>query len=223
MAVPNSKIPVISGFLTQPQKFTIQGDYENAKKLNTAQQETLFASECKLINLRYEYQGYTGTEIWAIVSELSEKELFEKYPDVISRYTPFVLLSIEQGKVIDESYRNTHKYEMRCKRTYDLYDYKDGIAECFHKELITPFVDSFEQEELDKAARKLEKERIKMIKKVRKALAMLQPIQRERLLKNIIRGLSSREIAKEEGVNYSSVDKSIAAAKKNFKKFYENL
>ena len=116
------------------------------KKLNTAQQETLFASECKLINLRYEYQGYTGTEIWAIVSELSEKELFEKYPDVISRYTPFVLLSIEQGKVIDESYRNTHKYEMRCKRTYDLYDYKDGIAECFHKELITPFVDSFEQE-----------------------------------------------------------------------------
>lgn len=59
-------------------------------------------------------------EIWAIVSELSEKELFEKYPDVISRYTPFVLLSIEQGKVIDESYRNTHKYEMRCKRTYDL-------------------------------------------------------------------------------------------------------
>ena len=193
------------------------------KKLNTAQQETLFASECKLINLRYEYQGYTGTEIWAIVSELSEKELFEKYPDVISRYTPFVLLSIEQGKVIDESYRNTHKYEMRCKRTYDLYDYKDGIAECFHNELITPFVDSFEQEELDKAARKLEKERIKMIKKVRKALAMLQPIQRERLLKNIIRGLSSREIAKEEGVNYSSVDKSIAAAKKNFKKFYENL
>ena len=193
------------------------------KKLNTAQQETLFASECKLINLRYEYQGYTGTEIWAIVSELSEKELFEKYPDVISRYTPFVLLSIEQGKVIDESYRNTHKYEMRCKRTYDLYDYKDGIAECFHKELITPFVDSFEQEELDKAARKLEKERIKMIKKVRKALAMLQPIQRERLLKNIIRGLSSREIAKEEGVNYSSVDKSIAAAKKNFKKFYVNL
>ena len=47
-------------------------------------------------------------------------------------------------------------------------------------------VDSFEQEELDKAARKLEKERIKMIKKVRKALAMLQPIQRERLLKSIV-------------------------------------
>ena len=37
------------------------------KKLNTAQQETLFASECKLINLRYEYQGYTGIDRKSVV------------------------------------------------------------------------------------------------------------------------------------------------------------
>ena len=137
--------------------------------------------------------------------------------------TPFVILSVEQGKVIDDSYRNNHKYEMRNKRTLDLFEYKDGMFECFHKELMSPLVDCFEKEEMKKQAMKLEKERILMIKKVRKALAMLQPIQRKRLLKNVIRGLSSREIAKEEGVNYSSVDKSIAAAKKNFKKFFENL
>ena len=52
---------------------------------------------------------------------------------------------------------------------------------------------------------------------------MLQPLQRERLMKNVCCGLSSRAIAKQEGVYYSSVDKSIAAAKKNFIKFYENL
>ena len=45
----------------------------------------------------------------------------------------------------------------------------------------------------------------------------------ERLMKNVCCGLSSRAIAKQEGVYYSSVDKSIAAAKKNFIKFYENL
>ena len=55
------------------------------------------------------------------------------------------------------------------------------------------------------------------------ALSMLQPLQRERLMKNVCCGLSSRAIAKQEGVYYSSVDKSIAAAKKNFIKFYENL
>ncbi len=30
-------------------------------KLTLEQQELLFANDCKLINLRYEYHGYTGT------------------------------------------------------------------------------------------------------------------------------------------------------------------
>ena len=52
-------------------------------KLTLEQQELLFANDCKLINLRYEYHGYTGTEKWAIVTELAEEELWVKYPDVI--------------------------------------------------------------------------------------------------------------------------------------------
>lgn len=44
-------------------------------KLTLEQQELLFANDCKLINLRYEYHGYTGTEKWAIVTELAEEEL----------------------------------------------------------------------------------------------------------------------------------------------------
>lgn len=107
-----------------------------AKQLNITEQEELFSTECKLINLKYEYQGYTGTEKWAVVSELSEKELFEKYPDVISRYTPCVLLSVEQGEVIAEAKRNDDKYEKRSSRTLDVYGYEDDITESFHKELI---------------------------------------------------------------------------------------
>ena len=70
-----------------------------------------------------------------------------------------------------------------------------------------------------------EKEQLRRLEiaKVRQVLDMLKPIQRERLIKAILLGLSSRKIAKEEGVNYSVVDKSLAAARKNFKKFYENL
>ena len=88
-------------------------------KLTLEQQELLFANDCKLINLRYEYHGYTGTEKWAIVTELAEEELWVKYPDVIRRYTPFILLSMAQGEVIDESYRNNDKYEKRAKRTIE--------------------------------------------------------------------------------------------------------
>ena len=71
----------------------------------------------KLINLKYEYNGYTGDERWAIITELSVKKLWEKYPLVIERYSPFVHLSIAQGEVIDDTNRNEDKYAKRSSRT----------------------------------------------------------------------------------------------------------
>ena len=192
-------------------------------KLTLTEQEELFAKDCKLINLRYEYTNYTGKEKWAVVTELTEKKLRKKYPDIIKRYAPFVLLSMAQGEVINESDRNDDKYEKRAKRTLDVYGYEDDISEQFHRELITPFADPFEQAEEEQL--EIEKEQLRRmeIAKVRKVLEMMKPIQKERLCKVVLLGLSSRKIAQEEGVNYSAVDKSIAAAIKNFKKYYENL
>ena len=192
-------------------------------KLTLTEQEELFAKDCKLINLRYEYTNYTGKEKWAVVTELTEKELRKKYPDIVKRYTPFVLLSMAQGEVINESDRNDDKYEKRAKRTLDVYGYEDDISEQFHRELITFFADPFEQAEEEQL--EIEKEQLRRmeIAKVRKVLEMMKPIQKERLCKVVLLGLSSRKIAQEEGVNYSAVNKSIAAAIKNFKKYYENL
>lgn len=192
-------------------------------KLTLTEQEELFAKDCKLINLRYEYTNYTGKEKWAVVTELTEKKLRKKYPDIIKRYTPFVLLSMAQGEVINEADRNDDKYEKRAKRTLDVYGYEDDISEQFHRELITPFADPFEQAEEEQL--EIEKEQLRRmeIAKVRKVLEMMKPIQKERLCKVVLLGLSSRKIAQEEGVNYSAVDKSIAAAINNFKKYYENL
>lgn len=192
-------------------------------KLTLTEQEELFAKDCKLINLRYEYTNYTGKEKWAVVTELTEKKLRKKYPDIVKRYTPFILLSMAQGEVINEADRNDDKYEKRAKRTLDVYGYEDDISEQFHRELITPFADPFEQAEEEHL--EIEKEQLRRmeIAKVRKVLEMMKPIQKERLCKVVLMGLSSRKIAQEEGVNYSAVDKSIAAAIKNFKKYYENL
>ena len=192
-------------------------------KLTLTEQEELFAKDCKLINLRYEYTNYTGKEKWAVVTELTEKELRKKYPDIIKRYTPFVLLSMAQGEVINEADRNDDKYEKRAKRTLDVYGYEDDISEQFHRELITPFADPFEQAEEERLEIEREQLRRMEIAKVRKVLAMMKPIQKERLCKVVLLGLSSRKIAQEEGINYNAVDKSIKAAKKNFKKYYESL
>ena len=188
-----------------------------------AEQEELFTSECKLINLQYEYSGYTGKERWAIITELSEEELFAKYPDVIKRYIPFVMLSVTQGEVIYESKRNDDKYEKRNKRTMDAYGYEDEISQLFHKELIVPYIDPIEAEENTRLDEERKRQRNLEIVKVRKVLSMLPPIQKQRLLKHIIEGKSAREIAREEGTYHSSVTKSINAAIKNFKKFYVNL
>ena len=32
-----------------------------------------FKTECKVINLKYEYPGYSGKEKWAIITNLPEK------------------------------------------------------------------------------------------------------------------------------------------------------
>lgn len=46
---------------------------------------------------------------------LNHRPLWDKYPDIISIYTPFVLLSMAQGKVIIDDNRETHRCEMRDK------------------------------------------------------------------------------------------------------------
>ena len=97
-----------------------------------------FQNECKVINLKYEYEGYTGEEQWAIITELSEKELFEKYPDIISRYTPFVLLSVKQGEAVYEFRRNESKFYKRSLNNEDAFGYDDELIGIFHSEVVVP-------------------------------------------------------------------------------------
>lgn len=164
-----------------------------------------FKNDCEVINLRYEYPGYTGTEQWAIVTDLSEKELAERYAEQITPYKPFIVLSASFGNVRDDYRRNEKKHEMRALRHGHAFDVSDGIEE-HHPEIATG---SLEDDYIY----------LNEVEELRKAIGLLKPIQRERLIKYFFEGKSSRTIAREEGVNYSKVDKSIAAAIKNLKKF----
>ena len=60
-----------------------------------------FQEECKVINLKYEYNGYTGNEQWTIISELTENEILEKYRPIVSEYIPFIVLTPDFGEVRD--------------------------------------------------------------------------------------------------------------------------
>lgn len=71
-----------------------------------------FQSECKVINLKYEYEGYIGKEQWAIISELTEKEILKKYSEFIDDYIPFLTLSPAFGEIRDEFRRNEKKHHI---------------------------------------------------------------------------------------------------------------
>lgn len=181
-----------------------------------------FKKFCKVLYLEREYPNHLGNADWLIISDLSEEQLQKRFSETLSKYIPYILLSNEQGEPILESIRNNHKHEMRSKRTTEPFNYDDELLPLFHSELLS-FVDPLEEKEKIIERAREEHALDELIIKVQKTLSIMKPIQRDRLINNVVRGLSSRKIAKEEGVNYSTVDKSIRAAKKNFRRIFEKL
>ena len=174
-----------------------------------------FQSKCKVINLKYEYEGYTGEEKWAIISELTEKELFEKYPAIISRYIPFVLLSVEQGKAVYEFRRNESKFYKRSLNNEDAFGYDDELIGIFHSEVVVPdFVEQQMAEEYEEARYQLK------MKLLDKALSSLTEKQYKYLIAWYVTNKSAREIAKEEGVAHQVIDRHINAAVKKIRKVF---
>lgn len=185
-------------------------------KLDTLNEE--FRSECKVINLKYEYEGYIGEEQWAIISELSEKELLEKYPDIISRYIPFVLLSVEQGKAVYEFRRNESKFYKRSLNNEDAFGYNDELTGIYHSEVVVPdFVEQQITEEYEEARNQLK------IKLLDKALSSLTEKQYKYLIARYISNKSAREIAKEEGVAHQVIDRHLNAAVKKIRKVFSGF
>lgn len=173
------------------------------------EQKENFKRECRTINLKFEYPQYTGVERYAIVTNLSESELIERYGDVIKRYySPYILLNEKHGQAITEYQNIEAKYRMRALRLGHAFDVNDGNFGEHHPEVAT-YEDIVEQIDMqDKISR------------LREILNRLPEVQKRRLIKHFFYNKSSREIAKDEGVNYSAVDKSIALGLEKLKKFF---
>lgn len=172
----------------------------------------------KVINLKYEYEGYEGNEKWAIISELSEKELFELYPDKIRQYTPFVLLSIEQGKVINDFNVNENKYRKRSMNNEDYLGYSEGLTENLHIEIIVP--DFVEQQENEEYCQMREEQKHQLFDQ---AMASLTEKQRKYLLMRYVQGKTSVEIARSEGIAEQVVRKHTKAAIRKFEKIFDTF
>ena len=75
--------------------------------------EEQFNKDCKIINIRYEYEGFSGKERYIIASCLTEKEIWNKYPKQAKLYAPFVRVDLSFIEVRQKYINNEDKF---CKR-----------------------------------------------------------------------------------------------------------
>lgn len=165
-----------------------------------------FQRECKVINLKYEYEGYTGTEQWAIISELSEEEILEKYKPIVQDYIPFLVLPLIYGEVRQQFRRNENKHYMRMVRGH-IYSLEEDLEE-HHPEIAVEdcIAQIFTQEQS---------------RELWKAINSLNEKQKKRLIAYYFEGKTYREIADEEGVDHKAIIRSVEIALKNLKIFLE--
>ena len=87
---------------------------------------TNFKKDCKVINLAYEYKGYTGKEKYAIITDLSEEELNLNYKDEIEKEYIFTAKSFIDFLVHKNDFTQYKPIEMRV-RLQQLGAYKEGV------------------------------------------------------------------------------------------------
>ena len=174
------------------------------KENKTITLEEQFAEECEVIDLRYEYSGYTGFEKYAIITGLTEEELYEKYAELIQGYKPFLLLTPDFGEVRDEFRRNEKKHQMRAIRSVDAFSYDDEVITAFHPELITG----------DFTLQLIERE---LYAEIKTLVNKLPEKQRRRIEQYYYENKTLREIAEIEGVHYSNIKHILDNAIKNLR------
>ena len=164
--------------------------------------------EIKIIDLNKEYHGLTANVRWAVVSNMNCQELAKEFGEELKAYSPFLILSEEQGEEIERYNRNQEKFAWRKRNKEDYFGYEDEKTESLHKVGINgKLIGSIELKEKYTA--------------LYSALDDLTDTQRERIVLNYINGISERKIATLQGVCQKSVHESIASGLKKLKKSKE--
>ena len=173
--------------------------------------EEQFNKDCKVINIRYEYEGYSGTERYIIASCLTEKEIWNKYPKQAKLYAPFVRVDLSFIEVRQKYINNEDKFCKRAKRTQDIFNFDETTA-VFHKELL---VNDFVLERIN------EEKECEVLSTLYKAFDTLTEKQKSRVVKYYVKDKTLRDIAEEENVKYQTISESLEEAIKKLKNFFK--
>ena len=156
--------------------------------------------EFMVIDLVKEYAGATafvGTEHFAVVTDLSEEDLTSAFSQELEPYKPYVIISREMYRAMQETHRNDSREHWRDKFCHDSF--------------------AIEMEKLPinwKADPALICESVQTVEYILSKMMELPDCQGLRLYDRYIVGFSNKEIARKDGVSKRAVRKMIKKAKR---------
>ena len=159
--------------------------------------------EYELISLEVGYPGIQGGCRWAVATDLSREELFQKYGEELEMYNPLLLITPEQAEAFKEYNRNEEKHKKRALRCHDPRGYMEGLEE--------------KQQVLHKISSGLEIDDVLNAVYLKTAYEQLSYTQKYRLMLYFYCGATEEDIAFIEGISHQAVHKCIAEAIKTMR------
>lgn len=175
-------------------------------RYKSEEQKLQFKSLCTLIDFKYEYPGYDGKIRYGLYSALPTHCLQALFSDILAQIAPYLEL--------DEGYMDARKEYRKNEKKFQ---YRNSVDNQFSTD------DAFEEHHPEVATESFEDDFLRKYdyKKLPVALSCLSDIQHRRVEKHFFGGMTVRKIAAEEMIDHAAVVRSIQAALKKMKKYYE--
>ena len=160
-----------------------------------------------VIDLTLEYENWTGTERYAVISDFDQGYIEEMFASELSEYKPYIYMANAFLDIRRDFRNNNKKHEMRSIRSESVFSFEDSDTETHHKEISIPdFVEQWiENYELKEAIKKLTDK------------------ERERLFEYFYKDKTLTEIGDKAGCSPRAVKYSIDSAVKKIKTFFDSL
>lgn len=171
-----------------------------AKKINNNQD--LFT----IYSLEMQYPGIKGGIKWAVATDLSYEELEACVGDELGIFKPYIIITLEQGKVFEESERARRKLMMQDFRHMDMTIYEDGME-----------VNMGVREYIHGLFSEIDSDDALNIFIIKAALRQLPSLLQRRMRLFFIYGFTEKEIAEIEGVSQPAVHYSLQSGIKQIR------
>lgn len=149
-----------------------------------------------IIDLVEEYRNENAEIKWAVVTDLTELELLHRFGEEIKNYSPYLILSVEQGEAIFSFHKNNEKFKWRYRHK-EICGLSDEVVSIYRK-------DKYDEDQTEDMLRCAIRNEV-----LCRSLNTLTEKQRKRNIHYYYDRMSEREIASYEGVDQKTVHESI--------------